>query len=322
MAYDIYGHDFKGWIENQPEVEATLKTMPAPLFATAPGANDLVLKGNNPVLLYDHVRAVTGGDAPKGPQGIGDCVSWGFGNMANYFQCVNIAMALQSVGLLGSAKPEQDEYLVSQGIAVYEEAATESIYALSRVEVGGQRGSYSDGSVGAWAAKALVNWGLLSRPGLARQNLPSKYDPKRAKEWGAKGLPDNLEPVARQNPFKIMSSVRSFAEAAKLIESGKPVAVCSNRGFTMERDRQGFCQPRGTWYHCMVFVAVRYDRPGLCISQSWGGNTPSGPVDLNQPDNTFWADERVCDYMLGQGDSFGGDQLEMFESKDVSIWHH
>jgi hypothetical protein len=322
MNYDIYNHDFKGWIENPHEVNATLATMPAPLFVNAPGASELKIKGNDPVLLYKNVRAVIGTDAPKGPQGIGDCVSWGFGGMTNYFQCVQISIALRDEGLFGSPQEEQNEFLKSIGISTYEEIATESIYALSRVEVGGQRGSYSDGSVGAWAAKALTDYGLLSRPELSRLGLSPDYNPKRAKDWGAKGLPDNLEPTAKKHPYKIMSSVRSFNDLAKLIENGKPTAICSNRGFSMIRDRQGFCSQKGTWYHCMFAVAVRYDRPGALLAQSWGPNTPSGPTDLEQPDNTFWVDEKVLDGMLRQGDSFSGDEFEAYQSRDPSIWYH
>lgn len=322
MAYDIYGHDFKGWIENPHEVEATIKTMQSPIFALAPGADELSADENKNVLLYENVRAICNADAPKGPQGIGDCVSWAYGNLTNYTQCVQMSTALRDANLLGASAAEQSEFLKSQGLPTYEEIATESIYALSRVEVGGQRNSYSDGSVGAWAAKAMTQYGVLSRPALERLGQPGKYDPKRAKTWGAKGLPDEFEPVAKLNPFKIMSMVTSFSEAAKLIANGKPVAVCSNRGFSMTRDRQGFCSPKGIWYHAMLFMAVRWDRPGLCCSQSWGQNTPSGPTDLGQPDNTFWVDEKVVDYMLSQKDSFAGSEFTHYESKDVSIWRH
>lgn len=312
--------DFKGWIDNPHEVEQVLSKLEHPLFASAPG--DMILDGNKNTLLYENVRAVIGQDAPQGPQGIGDCVSWGYGNFTNYTQCVQMSLKLRDAALLTATREEQNEFLKAEGIPIYEECATESVYAFSRVEVGGQRGSYSDGSVGAWAAKAMTNYGTLTRPALKRAGLDPNYDPKRAKTWGAKGVPDELEPEAKLHPFKIMSLVKSFKEAATLIQSGKPVVVCSNRGFTMTRDKQGFCAPRGTWHHCMIFVGVRFDRPGLCCSQSWGKNTPKGPLDLGQPDNTFWVDENVVDYMLRQNDSFTGSEYSQYMNQDVSIWHH
>lgn len=289
-------HDgFYGWINDPQAVEKVLGELPQPLFASAAPH----LKGSGAkedTLLYLGVRKVLGGkDAPKGPQKIGDCVSWGWGNLINYAQCTAVL------------KGEPVEY---------QEIATESIYALSRVEVGGQRGSYQDGSVGAWAAKACTNYGVLSR------NEIGAYDPKRAKEWGAKGLPDELEPKAKLHVLKTTSLIQNFEEACDAIQNGYPVAVCSMQGFSMQRDNEGFCRPEGTWAHCMAFVAKRFgNRPGLCCSQSWGPNTPSGPLALEQPDNTFWVDAETCNRMFRQRDSFTGSPFVGYPAAKIPDWY-
>lgn len=312
-----------GWIDRPDEVAKHLATMRMPeLKGNLPG-----LDPKKDMFLYDLFKKVTGFEPPKGPQKIGDCVSWGWGNLCNYLQGVQIFNSLKEQNLLTLPDPTDSAFhdmLQARDAvsATYEETATESIYALSRVEVGGEHGSYSDGSVGAWAAKAVTDFGTLSRPGLTRLGLKGDYDPNRAKDWGAKGLPDTLEPTAKQHLVKTTSAVRSFEDAATLIQNGYPVAICSNRGFTMTRDSQGFCKPSGTWNHCMLLCGVRFDRPGCCISQSWGPNTPSGPTDKGQPDNTFWAEDSVINYILSQGDSFTGSQFMVYQAQDLLDWSH
>lgn len=284
---------FYGWIHNPAEVEKVLATLPQPLFAAA--APNLAGTGENKqTLLYLGVRKVIGKDERSGPQLIGDCVSWGWGGMIDYLQC----------GQILAGQPNE-----------YEEIATESIYALSRVEIGHQNGSMEDGSVGAWAAKACSTMGVLSRTTLG------PYDSKRAKAWGASGLPDNLEPEARKHLVQTTSLIQNFQQACDAIGNGYPVAVCSNQGFTMTRDAQGFCSPQGTWAHCMLFIATRFDRPGLLCAQSWGPATPNGPRDLDQPTNTFWVDATVANKMFAMHDSFTASPFNGFPAQRIADWN-
>ncbi len=317
-----------GWKKDPDAVDKILSEIPRPLFGSA---NQLVMDPNKETFLWDYVRAVLKIDAPAGPQKIGDCVSWGWGNLTNYIACLQIFNQLKNANLIrvahigGELVPiikaddeinPEDKAIRDQLIEEYNEAATEAIYALSRCEIGKQFGSYSDGSVGAWAAKAVATMGTLGR------KLLGPYDPKRAKEWGAKGLPDNLEPEAKQHLIKTVSLVKTFEEAVTAIQNGYPVAVCSDQGFTMRRDSQGFCSASGTWYHCMLFVGQRWDRPGLCCSQSWGKNTPDGPLVKGQPDNTFWVDAKIADRMLRQNDSFTGSQFQGYPAQNLLDWKH
>lgn len=288
-----------GWV-NKPEEVAKFLPQCVPL-------KGISLDANKDTFLYNVFKDIVGQHAPKGPQGIGDCVSWGWSNLVNYLQAIQAALALKN----GTLKPD------------YHEIATEATYAFSRVEVGGQKGSYSDGSVGAWAAEAAKRFGYLSRDFLKSKGLSPDYDKNRAKKWGAEGVPDNLEPEGQSHMLKAVTLVRSFDEAATFIQNGAPVAVCSNQGFTMTRDSQGYCSPSGQWNHCMLFMAVRFgNRPGLCTSQSWGAMTPDGPVVLDQPDNSFWADAKVVDRMLSQGDSFAGSLFDEYLPADFTDWKH
>jgi hypothetical protein len=303
-----------GWVNNPDEVARQVAMLPRPLFGDVLSADE-----SKEVRLYDVVRKVIGKDAPKGPQGIGDCTSWGTGNFVNYTSCIQIFNKLKDNNLLHSDFEDPQRQAI---VEEYQEVATEAIYALGRVEVGGQKGSYNDGSTGIWSMQAISKYGTLSRKFLESKGLGGSYDKNRAKKWGALGLPDELEPSAFEHRVKIVSMIKSYSEAVAAIQNGYGVVVCSDQGFTMTRDRQGFCTPSGTWYHCMFFMANRIDRPGLCCSQSWGANVPDGPLDKEQPDNTFWVDANVIDRMLRQGDSFTGSAFDGYIAQDVTTWRH
>ena len=267
-----------GWINDPAAVADVLATLPMPTFAQS--APHLIAEPRD-AFLWQACQRVTGKHLPAHDQdGVGCCVGEGFSSAVEYLACVEIALG---------GEPER-----------YLPISSEAIYALSRVEVGGGR-VRGDGSVGAWAAKAVSQYGVLPRVG----DL-SHFDPERARAWGQSGLPDNLEPDARKHPVKTVSLVKSFTEACAAIGNGYPVAVCSNQGFSLTRDRDGFCALRGTWNHCMCFIgATTGNRPGLCCLQSWGPNVPDGPIGIgDHPSCAFWVEAEIAERMLQQGDSW------------------
>jgi hypothetical protein len=106
--------------------------------------------------------------------------------------------------------------------------------------------------------------------------------------------------------------VTSFADCAKAISNGYPVALCSMRGFSMRfADRGslggGWLTPAGTWAHCMMACAVRWDRPALLVPNSWG-DCYSGKVDERLPPafqrTSGWVDADVIDSMCRGRDSY------------------
>jgi hypothetical protein len=279
-----------GWIQDPTEVRRMLAGMPRPYFATA--APQLSGSGaGQTTLLYKAFLEVNGGryfDYPA--QTIGDCVSHGFGHGIDLLESVQIAIR-------GRAEE-------------FKQTATEAIYGMARVDVGGQRGSIEDGAVGAWAAQAVCTFGTVSR------DLVGPYDGDRAKQWGADGVPADLMSRAGAHKVKTTSLISTYRELEDALANGYPVTVCSNQGFTLERDDQGFCSPRGTWGHCMLIVGVRADRrPGACIFQSWGSSVPSGPLTLDQPPNSFWADRQVVERMLSMQDSWSLSSFEGYPSQ-------
>lgn len=284
-----------GWIAWPAEVERVLESLPQPLFADA--APNLKGTGDGKtVLLYEAMRKVWGRDMDPGPQRIGDCVSWGFAGSIDLLACIEV---------------------LRDGIEEHSwemRTCTEAIYALSRVEYGNLDGSYSDGSVGAWAAKASTQGGFLPRTRLG------EYDPQRAKSWGAKGLPDEYEAEAKKHVVQTAALVQSWDELKAAIANGYPVPVCSNRGFTTTRDAKGRCYPSGSWAHCMKFLGIRDDsqQPEALLANSWGAGSPSGPKgDIDIPSNSWWVDAETADRMLKQRDSFALSQFNGYPAQTL-----
>jgi hypothetical protein len=233
---------------------------------------------SDPILLYKAWRDVLGKVPGYPAQQIGDCVSFGHGHANDLLQCIEIALG----------EP-----------AEFRETDTEFIYATSR-EVAGILGR-SDGSYGAAAVKAMTTIGLVSREMLGDQ---AAYSGQRAKAWGRTGAPADVK--AKATAFKLGSGalVSAWVELVAALKNGYPVTICSSQGFTMTRDSQSFCSAHGTWGHCMCIAGVRFDREGACILQSWGPDCPDGPLALDQPAFSFWADRRTVEQILGEGDSW------------------
>ncbi len=264
-----------GWVDDQQAVERVLGNLPYPVFGQA--APNLMGDDPKTVLLYKAWKD-SGVGYPRDPaQVIGCCVSRGWATGIDLLSSIEVAVGKEN--------------------EVPKWTSHEAIYGMSRIDIGkGQiRG---DGSVGAWAAKAVNTLGTVSR------EVVGAYSDDRAKQWGDRGVPADIKAKAVDHKVRTVSLVSTWEELEAAIANGYPVAVCSDQGFTMTRDAQGFCRASGTWNHCMLVCAIRADRPGACILQSWGPETPSGPLALDQPPCTFWAEKAVVARMLAQRDTF------------------
>lgn len=311
-----------------------LRTLEKPTFEQAaphffaargpPTASLVSAADKKPVLLYlplyEAYQKKFGKPWVVGAQGIGDCVSWGWAHG------ITILLAVDYVnGTSGD----------------FDIVATESNYGLMRVEaVGKSRGGYSDGCYGAAAAKA-AKWGVVFRRDYRSLSNAEcdllKYSASRAKQWGnfgCGGSADNgrLDTEAKKHAVKQVALVTTFEEAAAAIENGYPIPVCSGQGFSSVRDKDGFCAARGSWSHCMCFIGVRYDRPGLLCLNSWGPNWVSGPKWPNgdgyvpgdprgppaaMPDGSFWVDAKVAERMLSGRDSYAVSNLVGFPARKL-----
>lgn len=244
--------------------------------------------GRTSFSLWEVGKRVTGEYLKAQRQTLGTCVSRGYSACGNLSQLAMIAAGL--------TKPD--------GTAMeFREVAHAPIYGGSR-----ELGNFlappgNDGSVGEWAARWVSKWGNCS---LA--DLNDSYDSdKLAGQMGWRGVPSNVKELCREHLVSSVALVKTFQEAADAIVNGHPVAVCSDQGFTMRRDGDGFDRPYGSWAHCMHFASVIVTpsgRRGLGCGQSWGGNNPSGTLLPGAPDHVFGVDEATVNRMLRQGDSY------------------
>ena len=203
--------------------------------------------------------------------------------------------------------------------------ATEPIYGGSRFEIGGnnRRAPFNgDGSNGVWAADYLKKYGILLRQPYPGGHDFTNYSGTKARQYGARGVPNELESIAREHPVITASLVQSYEEIRDALANGYFVVVCSNIGFGPTggnvRDAEGFLKRRGNWGHCMLFIAINdnYKRPCVLCVNSWGRNWISGPKRLGQPDGSFWIDADTIDVMARQGDTFAISDLRGFLRKD------
>lgn len=248
------------------------------------------------VLLHKYLEKSIGKIVPH-EQGIGDCVGQA------YAIGVDILAATQ-IHHLG---------LAEKWVA---KSSSEAMYAGSRYEIGykvhGSSGLLNgDGSLGVYCAEYLREYGVLLRQRYGDIDL-TRYSASLARAWGSSGVPDELEPIAKQHPVRSTALVRSYEEARDAIANGYPVIFCSKVGFNPDcdkhnpggRDSMGFLNQCGTWYHSMCGIAVDdTSRPGILIQNSWGPNWVGGGTRLGQPDGSFWSDAGTVDEMCSAGDT-------------------
>ena len=281
-----------GWRNNPDAVKAVLDTLPRPrLKAFRQGGWD----GRTNVCLWDAAIRATGANLPAHNQNRGTCVSHGWSAGCDYLSCVEIAQLGMSLE--------------------YDPISHACVYGMAK-EIGNDLSS-EDGAVGAWAAKAVSTCGVVRNSDVEDTDT----DDALAVKWGAHGVPADVKALAKPHLVKTVSLVTSFQAAADALANGYPVAVCSNQGFSDTRDSQGFCFPHGVWNHCMLFIGVVNisGRRGLVCLQSWGQNTPGGPVVLGTaPDNSFGVDAHTADQMLSQQDSFALSAFDGFPSRKLN----
>jgi hypothetical protein len=203
----------------------------------------------------------------------------------------------------------------------FKDIAEEVTYAGSRVEIGKGRIS-GDGSVGAWAAQFVQKWGVVAREVHGKYDL-TNYDQARCRAWGRTGVPDDLEPTARNHPVSSITQIKTLDELKKALSQGYGVAVCSDQGFSYQRDARGVARAQGSWAHCMCIDGYHTDENGKLffhIENSWGDKTHTGPTGWGNPSTAgFWADSATVQRMLNAGDTWAFSGVKGFPARE-SIW--
>jgi len=296
--------DLGGWVDNQKSVQAAMQGLPMPLFSD----HSQTIKGSSKGkirLLHEYVSAVLGNTSVLvGRQLTGDCVSWGAAGAVNVLSCVEIAMngEMESIGGL---------------------CATEPIYGGSRIQIGdGQLGN-GQGSVGAWAARWVNEFGVIVRRKYTEDNIDlSEYDVNKATTYGSpgRGCPQSLIKYAKEHKVNTVSQIRTFQECCDAIYNGFPVTVASNVGFNQVRDKYGRLFRSGNWAHQMYFSGMQNtnEQPGVFCINSWGDSWVSGPKRYDSDVvGGFWIDAETVDIMLSQNDSWCFSNFSGFPVQDL-----
>lgn len=197
------------------------------------------------------VKQVTGKVIQNPPQLIGDCVG----------AAMLRVLVLKMCGAI--LKDAFDEYRW---------LFTPFHYATGRVLVGKNRLRGGDGSVGGWQAEAVATYGVISE-----EMAGIEYTKEIAKAWGddkkyeGKSFRDFMESAEGQKVLQ-WARTQSWNETRDAMFHGYPLHICSNTGYTMKPNRDGFHMPSGTWPHAMTLFAYWENCKVPCVGilNSWG----------------------------------------------------
>lgn len=182
------------------------------------------------------------------------------------------------------------------------------IYYLARREYNmlGRGDGVASGSVPV----VLGKYGATTREEANDLDFDSERSDDLAVKWGAGRidleLSRKLTALASDNLVTAMVTVRSAQEMADGLAAGG-VGICSDsQGYSMTRDADGACAPKGTWYHYHVRSGLKVTPRGrrlFAYDQSWGASNPSGPLLEGWASNCFGVDWEVMDRTCRNGDA-------------------
>lgn len=290
-------HGF-GWLDEPDEVKRLLATFPNPFFGDA-GKNLVMAEEDRDAFLWQAWEKVNKRPWRAHDQnGTGCCVGEGFSGALEVLQAVEI--------------------LINRERQEYKDISASVCYGLSR-EASGHK-FRGDGSTGAGAAKALMEYGSVSCEDAGDDNFTNPQHAQTAKKFGTK-VPNDLKVLAAKRKLKNASQVRTPEEVRSALVNGYPVAICSSVGFEpFKRDKNGFCRSGGTWPHCMFIAGYRKDMKAFLVIQSWGESMPPGPKTLDQPDCSFWISWQDCQRIVRSGESYALSAFDGFPARNVDVF--
>jgi hypothetical protein len=222
-------------------------------------------------------------------------------------------------------------------------ASIEAIYGGGRVEMGTDYGSDPHGLATDDAIEYIKKYGILHRIDYPDQGYDlSEYEIPRSLKWATAGVPDILEPLAKEHPVQQYSKVANFDELSDALAAGQPVVIGSSYATKDTRDAEGFGElytsggqtyrrgrffnlPRKKWAHCQVFVGIRNatDRPGALLLNSHGPDWITGGKSFGMPDGSCWLTPEHCNLTIKDwGEAFAissyvghpGDRIERIKN--------
>lgn len=288
-----------GWVNDPVAVSEVIAQLPYKSFDETPAFKLFADELPDHCYLWDFAKQVTGKLLPPANQGqVGSCVAFGTARAIEYSICAEIVNG------------QNEEYA---------KLVEEIIYGGSRVEIGGGRLGWGDGSIGAWAASFVKKYGILDRKVYGKYDF-TKYNETRCREYGKNGVPNDIEPDVKKHPVKETVLVTNTDQAMKALYQGWGISICSGQGFSMRRDSNGICRASGSWSHCMCVCGWTTIEGKIYfrIDNSWGANAHTGPTGPGEPGpEGFYAAETVVNNMLAEKDSFAFSAVEGFPLRKI-----
>jgi hypothetical protein len=252
-------------------------------------------------MLYLFCRKVLGKDTPNYPQQIGDCVSFGGKNAAEYLTCLDIVLR----GTRETWRPVFPPYY----------------YGTSRVQIGGQH-DRQDGSTGAWLAAAVVKYGTL----FADEAGVPPYSGQIASDWGYSGPPSQFIPTGQKYLVHSAAIINSWDDLVAGISNGYPCSTASNVGYEMLARSDGFHHRSQPWGHQMCFIGVGFQpEPYAIILNNWGsvhGDLQDFDDQSALPVGILRVRKADAEAHIAAGETFAWSQFDGFPAQDLpaALW--
>lgn len=162
--------------------------------------------------------------------------------------------------------------------------AWEFLYGRSRTAPGHGR-IHGDGSVGAWAAEAGHNDGIVIRGNHGTIDLTQQRE-DLAIRWGDAGVPAALLQDASGFRAHAVMRCTTTTDVRNALLARYGIARCAARATRPQRDAEGFSGTESSGGHCQCLRGVYRDRRGrtrFVEQQSWPGTAAphgGGPLQL------------------------------------------
>ena len=248
IALAYQNRDIHGWLgTTNPDLAAEQTAIAVAKMPQFKIVGSSVPTGKS--MLYLICRKLLGKDTPNYPQKIGDCVSFGAKNAAEYLQCCDIV----SRNAMEEWRPVFPPYF----------------YGTGRVYVGKGQMDGNDGSSGSWMAQAVKEDGTL----FADEAGVPAYSGDIAEQWGNsryRSVLDKWKPTATNYLIKTTALISSWEDLTTALDNNFPCTTASDVGYNMEPSSDGFHRHTTNWSHQVCFIGHgTYPEPYAVILNNW-----------------------------------------------------
>lgn len=221
---------------------------------------------------------------------------------------------------MGTIRAIQDSYYTAlvwrSEIASAKQLCTEMTYGGSRNEVGRGRLGKDGGSIGAWGAEWVHDYGLVPRGVYGKYDLRKLRD-DLAVDWGRPGVgvPAELEALGKSHLVGSCHRCMTVEEIADAVASGYAVAYCSNLIWSDTRNAKGICEVESSGGHCEEICGVCEVGGRLVFvrQNSWGNylrgpdvlTYDGGTVQLREGSYGAWGDDVARGLRNGEAWAYG-----------------